>query len=51
MKTKKATKQRKQIREFNIESELKGEFGELCSDDILVEEDWVLASIDIDDEE
>lgn len=42
MKTKKVSKDRKKIREFNIESELKGEFGDVFSDDFLDEETMIL---------
>ena len=46
MKTKSVTRQRHAEREFNIDAELKGEFGDVYSEDILDEEAMCLAMAD-----
>ena len=46
MKNKKPTKKKRQTKEISIESELKGEFGSVYSDDFLDEEALILAMDD-----
>jgi len=49
MKTKTESKQRKQEREFNIESELLGEFGSVYDTDFLDEEAFILCNAEDDE--
>jgi hypothetical protein len=49
MKTKSVTKQRHAEREFNIDAELKGEFRDVLSDDMLDEDALVMAMSDDED--
>ena len=46
MKTKTHTRQRKAERKFNLDSELKSEFGHVLSNDMLDEEAFLMANDD-----
>ena len=48
MKTKKVSKERKQIRKLKVEPELREEFGKILSNDFLDEDAFAMANCDDD---